>query len=94
MGGWGRVVGEGGQLEVGYTFHLDTDSSAVSSVCDRNRHGSLGRPRRSLGTTWIPINASQWQHRPCSAPSWFDRVSKKLSEKRLAIYGHILGVFG
>ena len=32
------VVGEGGQLEVGYTFHKDTDSNVLSSSSDRNEY--------------------------------------------------------
>ena len=41
VGGWeGRgvewVVGEGGQLEVGYILHWDTGSSAVTSISDKN----------------------------------------------------------
>ena len=30
MGGGGRVIGEGEQLEACYTFHKDTGGSAVS----------------------------------------------------------------
>ena len=29
-----------------------------------------------LGTTHILINAIHWLHRPCGAPSWFDRLEK------------------
>ena len=33
--GVGWVMGESGQPEVGYAFHWDTDSSAVSSTNDK-----------------------------------------------------------
>ena len=29
-----------------------------------------------FGTTYILINVIHWLHRPCSAPSWFDRFKK------------------
>ena len=68
-----------GQQEVDYAFYLDTDSSTVSSVSDRNRLN--------------PQNRSNWPHKPCSVPLWFDRVSKKLSVKAdLTIYSHVFGV--
>ena len=41
--GWGGLA-EGGHPEVGYTFHQDTDSSAMSLISDRNRHD----PQNSL----------------------------------------------
>ena len=37
VGGVEWVVGEGRQLETGYTFHKDTGSSAVSGS-NRNEH--------------------------------------------------------
>ena len=44
--GW--VMGEGGQMEAGYTFHNDKESSAVSSLSDRNEYNLQHKPRRSL----------------------------------------------
>ena len=71
----------------GHTFHQDTDNSVVSSVSDRNRLHLQNRSRQSqqqYGTTHILINAIHWLHRPCSALSQFDRVSKKaVCESRL-----------
>ena len=51
-GGGGVGGGEGGQLEAGYTFYYDTDSSAVSSVSDRNRLNPQDRSRQSLTAAW------------------------------------------
>ena len=44
--------GEDGQPEANYTFYNDTDSSAVSSLSDRNEHNPQHRPRRSLEAAW------------------------------------------
>ena len=38
--------------KVGYTFHWDTDSSAVSSVSDRNRLNQQDKLRQSLAAVW------------------------------------------
>ena len=49
------MVGESGQLEVGYTFHKDTDTNAVSLLSDRNEYNSqytYHRPRQLLATVW------------------------------------------
>ena len=84
------MEGEGRQLEVGYTFHWDTDSSAVSSTSDKNRHSPQGRSRQLLAAVWHPMQPyliPQWLHRPSSAPLWTDRVGKKPSVKAdLAVY--------
>ena len=53
--GVGWVEGDGEQAEVGYTFHWETDSIAVSSTSDKNRHGPQGRPRQSLVAFWHPM---------------------------------------
>ena len=45
------VVVEGGQPEVGYTFHLDKGSSAVS-ISDRKRHNSQDMLRQLLAKVW------------------------------------------
>lgn len=61
--GW--VVREGGQPEVGYIFHKNTDSSFVSSLGDRNEYNSQHTPVgqnnhwQQLGTTHIFVNATQ-----------------------------------
>ena len=52
--GMGWVVGVGGQPKAGYTFHQDTDSSAVSSVSDRNRLNPQDMSRQSLAAVWYP----------------------------------------
>ena len=44
------VVGDDGQLEVDYTFHKDTDSSAVSSLNYRKEYNSKHSLRQSLVT--------------------------------------------
>ena len=46
-----------------------------------------------FGTTHILNTTVHWFHRPCSALSWFDMVSKEPSVKAdLAIYSHVLGM--
>ena len=88
MGGW---VGS-------RRWVIPSINSAVSSVSDRNRLNPQDRSRRSLlqsYTSHVLINAIHWPHRPCSAPWWFDRVSKKPSvEADLAIHSHVFGVSG
>ena len=50
---------------------------------------------QQFGTTHIPNNADHRLHSPCTTPSWFDMVGKKLSVKiNMAIYSHVLGVPG
>ena len=56
MGGGG--LAEGGHPEAGYTFHKDTDSSAVSLISDRNRHNPQDRTRQLI--THILINVVHW----------------------------------
>ena len=96
LGGRGAgVAGVCGKSKVGYSFYLDTDSGAVSSVRDKNRHNIQGRQRWSLAVVWhhshILINAIQRLHKLCSAPLWFYRVGKKPSVKAdLAIFSHVL----
>ena len=70
MGGQeGGGVG-GGQLEVGYTFHKDTDSNARAefSLSDRNEYNSQHRPRRLLAV------ASLAPHMPLFMPPIGSRV--------------------
>ena len=53
--GWvdGRgVAGVGGKPKVGYTFHQDTGSGAMSSVRDRYRHNPQDRQRWLLAVVW------------------------------------------
>ena len=46
---------------------------------------------QQLGTQPILISAPQWFHRPCNAPTWSYRVSKKPSVKGdLAIYSQVV----
>ena len=94
----GRWTAGGKQLEAGYTFHKDTDSSAVSSLSDRNKYNSQHRPRQLLAAVWpihTLVNVTHWLHRPCSAPSWFDRVSEKPAMPAdLAVSTHMLCVSG
>ena len=74
----------GGQPEVGYTFHKDTGSRAMSSLSDRSEYNSQHRPYwQQLGATHIFVNAIHWLHWPCSvpSPSGFDRVGKMLAVK-------------
>ena len=48
---------------------------------------------QQFGTQPILISAPQWANRPCNAPTWFYRVSKKPSVKvDLAIYCHAVDV--
>ena len=50
---------------------------------------------QQFGTQPVLISVPQWANRPCNAPAWFYRVSKKLSVKAdLAIYSHGLDVSG
>ena len=40
-----------------------------------------------LSTIHILVNVTHWLHKPCSAPSWFERVGKKPAVKAdLSIY--------
>jgi len=48
-----------------------------------------------FGITGHPVNESQWPHRVCVGPAWFDRVSKRLSVKAdLLIYSNCVTVSG
>ena len=89
--------GVGGQPEASYTFHQDTDSSGVSSkVTEIDSINRISRDSywQQSGTTHILINAIHCLHRPCSAPSWIDRVGQKPSVKAdLTICIHVFGVF-
>ena len=77
--GWVRrdgIGGEGGWVARGETYpllgHGLTDSSAVSSVSDKNRLNHVigwDSSWQKPGTTHILINALYWLHRPYSAPS-------------------------
>ena len=60
--GWvgGVSDGEVGQPEPGYTSHYDTDSSAVSSISDRNRHNPQDRVRQSLAAIWHHTHPYQY----------------------------------
>ena len=52
-------------------------------------------PLAAVGTQPILISAPQWASRPCNAPTWHYRVSKKPSVKAdLAIYSHAVDVGG
>ena len=80
-------------------IRTQTCDSAVHPVVDMNSHNAQDRPRRSLAAVWhylySLISTPQWHQRPCSAPSWFVRVDKKLPVKAdLAIYSHILDMSG
>ena len=44
--------GTGGKPEAGLSFHMQTDSSAVSSVSDRKGLNPLDRSTQSLATVW------------------------------------------
>ena len=49
-------MGEGRQPKVGYHFHFDTGSGAVSSKSNKNRHSPQDRLRQLLAAVWHPIN--------------------------------------
>ena len=85
----------GRKPKAGYSFHQDTDSDAVSSVSDRNKHNPHAgyRQRWSLAVLWH--HSHPRIHRLCGAPLWFYRVGKKPSVKAdLAIFSHVLGTSG
>ena len=61
-------------------FHKVTEANTIYSTAHDGRW-------KQFGTTNIFVSATYWLHRPCSAPSWFDRVGKKPFVKAdLAIY--------
>ena len=92
----------GGKPKAGNTIHKEANSSAIymSSIGHINLHSQpvlVGRDSRQqqFETPSSLISAHQWPHRPCSGPSWFYRVSKRLPVKAdLAIYSPITGVSG
>ena len=75
------MVGEGGYPETSYTFHEDTNSSAVSSVSDKKRFNSQDKLDSSSCTAYIFNNGILLPHIPCTEPWWFDRDGKKPSVK-------------
>ena len=78
-----------------YKSRGDTDSSAMSSISGRNRLSLQDNCWQQYDTTHILINVIHWLHRHCSAPLWFDRVTKKPSVNAdLTIYTHVHGVSG
>ena len=78
------VVGKDGQPEIDYSFHKDTDSSAVSSLSDRNAYSLQHSLRWLLACaaaavwhhTYPCYNATHHLHRLCNAYSCFNRVRK------------------
>ena len=98
MGGWGGGGG-GWEAEGGLKVSTRTQTAVLCLQYETETDtihmaGQDGRWKQ-FGTTWSPIDAPQWQDRPCSAPSWFGRVDRKPSVKAdLAIYSHSLGVSG
>ena len=64
----------------------------VTDMYTTHRMGQY-RHCQQFDTTPTLISASQWPHRPCNAPIWFYRVSKKPSVKAdLATYSHTVDV--
>ena len=90
-GGWQECVGNGRWVKA--TIKTQT-AVVVQQVAQTVTIHRIGRDSRLLqfDTTHILINAVQWLHRPCGAPSWFDMAQEKPFVKAdLAIYTHVLG---
>ena len=69
----------------------------LHKVTETNKVHSIGQDGcwQQFGTTHVIVNATHWLNRPCSAPSWFDRVQEKPAVKAdVAIYTYMLGVSG
>ena len=93
-GGW--VLGVGGMLKAA----IPSTVRQTAALCPQQSTESAtvylvdvdGRWQQ-FGTPCNLISAHQWLHRPCSGPSWFYRVSKRLPVKAdLAIYSPVSGV--
>ena len=67
-------------------------AAVLCVASDRNGHNpQIGQHSRwQLNTSQILNNAIHWLHKPCSTPTWFDRLSKKPSVKaNLAIHVYL-----
>ena len=84
--GW--VVGKVGRWSRGYIFYKDTGMQQCCFFTKWQKRIQLTSQAKTIvgssfnfGTTHVLVNATYWLHRPCNAPSWFDRVSEKPAVK-------------
>ena len=97
----GREAGVSGgcrQLKVGYNFHQDTGSSAVSLVRDRNRHSPQDQQRWLLAVVWHYSHPYQCHPEASRALqcTFMDLQSwhKPSVKADFAIFSHVLGILG